>query len=394
MDAGHRGRTHGVRALIVMYLALVPAAVNAETSPVRLFVQGVAEAPCATKSTLRARVANLLERDPFSADARRRIQVRFGTLEDGLKADIGFREADDQPEARRTLRTHGRDCEALLGAVALSVVLAVDPVRGLSLVGESPSLDLDAPTAAEMPNTRGDEAPPAAAPESEPSEPKAARAAPGSTSEPAPPDATALPPSATQVTVDSGAESDTAPEPGPGVIDLESPDTATPVMHDGIIISGGLVGGLGSGLGADLAAHLDWTVDIGPWAFGTYLRWAPNFGFAHLDGTVEADLTTFGVHLCRRWGPWTGCTLGSGGVQYARGVDGNFDPAKRIDAPYLAAGARGALQLWSAGPMDVSVSLEVFAPLSRLRILAQGTEVWATPPVSGHMGLSVGYVLP
>jgi len=217
---------------------------------------------------------------------------------------------------------------------------------------------------------------------------------PGASSDPAPTETAVLPPSADQVSLDAGAASDSEPEPGPEVVDLESPAIAGPVMHDGIIISGGLVGGLGSGLGADLAAHVDWTVDIGPWAFGTYLRWAPNFGFAHQGGTVEADLTTFGVHLCRRWGSWAGCALGSGGVQYAKGSAGNFDPAKRIDAPYLAAGARGTLELWTAGPFELAVSLEAFAPLSRLRILAQGTEVWATPPVSGHMGLSVGYVLP
>jgi len=165
-------------------------------------------------------------------------------------------------------------------------------------------------------------------------------------------------------------------------------------QHDGIIISGGVVGGLGSGLGADLAAHIDWTVDVGPWGFGTYFRWAPNFGFAHQGGTVEADLSTFGLHLCRRWGRLSGCALGCGGIQYARGVEGTFDPAKRVDAAYLAAGLRGALEAWSMGPLAVSVSLEAFAPLSRLRILSQGNEVWATPPLSGHMGLTVGYVLP
>jgi len=106
-------------------------------------VHEASEASCATQTALRKRLVSLLENDPFKPDAVSRIEVRFGRAEGGFEAEIRFKETDEQPEARRSLRTRGFDCEALLGAVALSMVLAIDPVRGLTLVSES-SADLEA----------------------------------------------------------------------------------------------------------------------------------------------------------------------------------------------------------------------------------------------------------
>ena len=398
---GHDRRTPAVGVWGLILLVLAPAFADAAPPPVRLVVHESPAAQCASREALTARLASLLERDAFDSAATRRIDIRFRPLEGGLEADIACTGIEGQPDARRTLRTHGDDCEALLGAVALSVVLAVDPVRGLTLVAETPPGPVaETPTPVGSTPVLSPPPLPAAvqAPRSEattpvgsvrPSDAKAPPVIEATDPPPVP-----LPEPEPALESIEPVESEAPPEGASTITDSKPLPGPRPGMHDGIVIGGGLVAGLGSGLGAELAAHLDWTVDVRQWAFGTYFRWAPNFEFSHREGTVDAELKTFGVHLCRRWRALTGCALGSGGIQFARGQDGNFDPAKRIDAPYLAVGTRGMLRLWSAGTFAFSTSLEVFAPLSRLRILSQGEEVWSTPPISGHLGLSVSYVLP
>jgi hypothetical protein len=77
----------------------------------------------------------------------------------------------------------------------------------------------------------------------------------------------------------------------------------------------------------------------------------------------------------------------SGGIAYGEGR--GFIDAKGFLSPYLAAGARGGMELIRAGPYSGSVYVELTTPILYTNLTTSGVEVWSMPRIAGTVGLAV-----
>lgn len=303
-------------------LLALPALLATPAPPLALEVDAAPEVGCPPASALRAQVAQTLGRDPFAADARRRMRVRVAPEGPGLRADLRLLDART-PVGERTLRVPVRDCAELFGAVALNLVLLAEPARAL------------APPPA-------DEAPPPEAPPPE-APPKAA-----------PPPAPTPPPDA-----DRGLEAWL---------------------------------GLGLGLGAvpfptaAFGLGLAWRAEA--WTAGLEVHYQPPTRRDFRDGEVQADLIAGGLTGCLRWRRFAGCGLALAGDQ--RAGSAGFERTGDVRTPFVALGARGAVE-WATWPAwRLRVQGDLWGALSRTTLRIDGDVAWSSPPVGGGVSLAVG----
>lgn len=130
--------------IVLATLLVLAASVHAEPA-LRLSTAGDA---CSTDA-VRARVVELLGRDPFSADARRELAIDLAS-EDGVAATVVVTELDGTLAGPRTL--HAADCAQLESALAIviaAVVRSLPPERPVVVAPEpAPELFVDRPAPA------------------------------------------------------------------------------------------------------------------------------------------------------------------------------------------------------------------------------------------------------
>lgn len=317
-------------------LILASAAVaRADTQPVMLEFQGPGAAfGCPGESELRARVSGLATGPAFVSDGPRRARVMVARTPDGatLTADVTL-EVDGAPAGERHLATRGGDCPNLMAAVALSLVMAIDPVQGEALSARP-------------------QAPLRPAGEPEPS-----------------PDG---PPSSAPADVD--AASDPAPA---------APE-AHPIALSVVAASGALLGVTpGAGADFDLGVH----AKRGRLAGGLALRagWPVE---TWRDGGSARALPLVAVpSACFVVEPVDLCVVGLLGALWVEGRGYTETAAARIHT--MNAGARATWGIRVAEALEVAASAEVFAPLVHNTLLVNGATVWETPAVGGAASLGL-----
>lgn len=300
-------------------LLVLGALLGAPAPPLALEIDAAPDLGCPPPDALRGRVAKLLGRDPFAADAARRMRVGVAPEGVGLRADLRLLDGVT-PVGERTLRVPVRDCAELFGAVALNLVLLAEPARALA----------PPPEPTPTPPPEGD--PPGSSPQP-----------------PARPD------------VDTGLEA---------------------------------WSGLGLGLGAvpfptaALGLGLAWRAPR--WTAGLELHYQPPTDRDFRSGEVHADLLAGAVTGCLRWRRFAGCGLVLAGDQRA-GSEG-FERTGDVRTPFVAAGARGAVE-WAPWPAwRLRVQGDLWGALSQTTLRIDGDVAWSSPPVGGGVSLAVGRI--
>ncbi len=305
--------------------------------PVTLTLEDRSAAGCPGEAELRARVALLLRDEVgFDEDADRDVKVAVERHEDRLRATIQLLERG-AVAGERILETEPDDCPALMAAVALNLVLAIDPMRGMELatVEHPPVL----PEGTKAPEEPPDSAPVVVV------DPE----------EPAPP-----------------------PPPPPA----EVPDPAPPMWIEtgGYgVTSFGITPGIGGGGSLDLALRRGW------WSVAVEGRGLLPSSAEHAGGEVDANLLAGGAWGCARYFGFGACAGGLMGVQVVGG-DGFVDSRDAVaEVAYL--GFRGFTDVALGDEWAVRLWGEAIGPVGTTRLTVSGREAWESAVLVGAFGL-------
>jgi hypothetical protein len=317
-----------------LLLASVPAL--AAPSARLVYVREPGAEVCANEAALRSAVAARLGYDPFFPWAK--VMVVIGVRKDAgaYRAEVTLVDEAGVSRGKREVASQGDDCAPLVGALALTISLALDP---LSLVPKPAAI----------------EAPPAViTPPSEPPPP------------PAPPAAVVAP-----VAVPVAAEPATPPEPSwrgwAGIAALGSYGTTPSVT-----VGGALRG----------------RVERGRWSLGVEARAdAPTSAAVPTGGKVQAWLAQATLLGCARVAFVIGCGLISGGPLVATGD--SLVVSRTGVLPYAGVGPRLGVE-W---PLGTRFLLEGFAQLA-LTLTPQGflvdaLTVYRQPGAAATLGAAV-----
>lgn len=333
-------------AVTVLALAAgQPGEPGPTASTVRLlYVREAGVEVCPAEPAVRAAVVGRLGYDPFQPDARSTLLARVSKSALGFTGSIELIDEAGLSRGKRELRTEGENCDEMARAMALSMSIAVDPERA-ALGAASPA---PAPENAEVPTEPEPEPEPEAAPPAEP-----AAAAP---LRPAPPARTMA---------------DEPVEPAPPA-----------PTRLGVSVAGIGMAGIAPSFayGGGLAIHGRrgaWSIGLG----GRLLRSAAE----PVDGATQLAVTLAAAELngCWHHGFLEQCLAGLAGSSWVS--------ARGITRPDTDTGAFGALGLRSGAGLSVSRTLELFARLEGLVVLApvrpqvDGKDVWVAPSLAGSL---------
>ena len=109
-------------------------------------------------------------------------------------------------------------------------------------------------------------------------------------------------------------------------------------------------------------------------------------------GKVSTSLLVASLVPCIHWRVVAGCGLVTGGALRAAG-HGLVD-SRQVSDPYVALGARVALEVPVSGKLNLIAHADASAPLITTELRVGGEELWTTPPVSFLVGLGVGLAFP
>lgn len=293
---------------------------------------------CADEAALRARVAGLVEGPAFDPASTRRAAVRIEATPRGLRATVRVLDGD-RALGDRAIETARGDCPALLASVALSLVLVIDPVRGMRLMGAPPP---------PLPRTQPPSPPPPPLRQTQPPRPPPDPAAPPT---PAPPPA--------------------PPRPAPTALEVDA----------GVLATLGATPGLGGGfaLGAALRRPR--------WSAGLEARLQPPSTTAHAGGEVHAALLLGGARGCWHPGPHALCAVALFGLQPVAGRGFAAEADALAEVGLLGLRATAGIDL----PIDWSLraGVELLAPLGTTRLLVDGAPAWTSPAVAGGLVFAV-----
>lgn len=319
-------------ALFASTIAVSAAAQDRETARLA-YVMPAGLVSCPEEASFRDLVAARLGYDPFQSAGKHAVSVEVARASGRLRASARVQRQGQASPGARELAGALDQCEALVTALATTVAIALDPVRGMA-----------GPAPREVP----------AAPPSPPPPPPPSRPAAG-------------PPAAPQV----------APE-------------APPARVSWLAYAGGVasVGGTpGPALGGEIGFGLrvkSFLLEAGARAEVT-----PGTVTASSGDRIQAAIYTGTLVPCFHHAGFSGCALLRFGALQARAPD--VVQPRFVTAPYAAAGLRGGYTLHLAGPLSLRASLDVAFPLVRRWLGISGEAVWNPPPISG--GLSLGLVV-
>ncbi len=105
------------------------------------------------------------------------------------------------------------------------------------------------------------------------------------------------------------------------------------------------------------------------------------------NGRVGATLLLVELAPCAHFRWAAACALvGAGALQ---GVSAGIAAPRRDSTFYAAAGARLAVEIPLRGPFALALHGDLLATITRTTLQIDGTDAWATPPLSGAVGAAV-----
>lgn len=315
-------------ALFASTIAASAAAQDQETARL-VYVVPAGLAGCPEEASFRDLVAARLGYDPFQSAGKHAASVEVARASGRLHARARVQRQGQANPGTRELAGALDQCEALVTALATTVAIALDPVRGMA-----------GPAPREVP-------------------------APSPPPPPPPSPAAPAPPAAPQV----------APEAPPARVSW--------LAHaSGVASVGGTPGpALGGEIGFGLRVK-SFLLEAGARAEVT-----PGTVTASSGDRIQAAIYTGTLAPCFHHAGWSGCALLRFGALQARAPD--VVQPRFVTAPYAAAGLRGGYTLHLAGPLSMRASLDVAFPLVRRWLGISGEAVWTPPPISGGLGLGL-----
>jgi hypothetical protein len=312
---------------------------------VRLEYQADQQAGCVGEGDLRRRVSEQLGRDPFRADADRRVAISIARTESGFQGRIVWTEGDGRAFGERTLSSRTRDCREIEANVAFAVAVQLQLV-------ESPGARREAPPTTIPPPVRP---PPAKTPD---------------TINPPPPPATLEPAPGSAKEVPVGI-----PEQGPPAAPSFAVGLGPAIavgMTPAVTALGRLFVGVRRGrVSAEIAG--DSTLGVRQ---------------PEPDGT-GATVTAMGATVagCAHLSVLATCALGRLGWIRAVGMG--------VDAPNTGWGRFSEVGMRLAGTMEwgrfaLSLHVDTLVMLSRWNVVLNQSVVWTVPRVGGLLGVDVG----
>jgi hypothetical protein len=338
-------RLRTVTAVVVFVLGFTRALAAQQQASVRLdYERAEGAGACPGGAAISSSVAERLGYEPFDDAAAETVKVTVRKKDRGLQARIERLAADGTSKAERVLSSRRSDCGDLSAAMALAIAIAIDPFR------------------ATAPRPEADARPPP------PAQPTGIPAAP--------------PPSEKQRGV--GPSMVLAAPPPPRVEPAPKPISAR--------IALGLVGGIGSAPVRSLGVTIQVAARRADLSMGFEGRADFPASVPLQVGQVSTSLLVASLVPCVHWRFVAGCGLLTGGALRAAG-HGLVD-SRQVTDPYIAVGARVALDIRIVGKLYLIAHGDVSAPLVATELQVGGEELWTTPPLTVLGGLGLGMVFP
>lgn len=330
---------------LFLAVALAPSAARAAPSARLAYVRDAGAESCPDEEGLRRAVAARLGYDPFFVWAKVTVVAHVRKDAGAYHAEVTLVDEGGVSRGQRAVTSQGDDCAPLVGALALTISLALDPLS----LAPGPTASEAPPVAPPVPS-----APPPSAPPASPTSP----ASPASPALPSPPEP-ALPP---------------------------SPDTVAPTWKGWAGIA--VLGSYGTTPGVAFGGALRGKVERGTLSLALEARAdAPTAASAPSGGSVRAWLAQATLLGCGRVAIVVGCGLVSGGPLVASGL-GLAVPRTAIVA-YGAAGPRLGVE-W---PLGTRFRLEGFAQvafaLTRRALQVDGRDAYREPVAAFSLGAGV-----
>jgi len=310
--------------------------------------RGAGTESCPGEEDLRAAVAERLGFDPFSQGAAREIRCTVRRSEGAFRARIEVVALGAAATGGRDLISHRGDCQELAEAVALTIVIAINPL----IAARPPPAMTVAPTPEPV-------------------------AAPAGAEPPRPPATIPPPPAAPPPAVSTVARPAAAPQRAPSYELRFGADVALAV---------------GLGPSAAPAVGLDGQVrrralslDVGARLFG---QSSVTAGM----GSAAVSLWSASVGACIHRGVLAACAVGSAGQFSAKGS--GFATVRDSIAPYLAVGGRGVAEIPIGDRLRLRWTVEVAAPLVTVHVTVDDNDVWTSPSLNALSSLGLGLVFP
>jgi hypothetical protein len=319
---------------------------DAAASAHLVYVRGPGAESCPSEASIRSAVSARLGYDPFFPWAHDTVFVEVTGVRGAFHVELKLVDDQNFQRGTRAITVKARECAGVLDAMALTMSLAIDPA---SVTGASPP-----------------------APDSPPSDSPPSDSPPRDT----PPDPTPTP---------------TAPSApvlaAPAVPAASDSQRAAPLadraVHArvGVRVAGNADVAPALAAGTDAFVGLRWgrlSLDVeGRYDF-------PTTGSLGVQGIrVTTWLLAVSAVPCVHLGPVFGCAVGSVGSQTAKSET-------TASSVWYAAGGRAGLELPLSNTLTIDGYGEVLATV-RNEIAVRGTPVYTLPPLSGGLGIGVGW---
>lgn len=333
---------------VAILATLVGASETHANETAKLQFEGIAgDGRCSTDLALREEVAAKLGYDPFAPTASRVVEATIHQGGGELQGRVQIAQASGK-NAGRSLHAKYSECEALLGAMALTIAMALDPVAAM----HDPKTSAPALPPAELPPA---ELPPLEHP----------------TLAPIPTALAALPQTVPQAT------SRLLPERPPSV---EPPGPRYGILRIpvGIAVAGGSPApaaliGIEAGLRRDA-----WSAFVGG---RLVLPSSHSIG----SGSVSASLVLASIGACGHLHVLSLCATGYFGSLQGEAHDIEVPEAKSTF--FASAGLRALVDIPLGKTLFIGPWAEAAATLTRTRLLLRGAPVWSTEPLALNAGL-------
>jgi hypothetical protein len=298
---------------------------------------------CPDAAAVATSVAERLGYEPFDSTAPDTVKVTVLKKDRGLQAKIEMFGSDGTSRAERVLSSRRSDCGDLAATMGLAIAIAIDPFRANA---PPPAHDARPPPPASEPTTMP--APPV---------PLIVVAAP-------PPPPRSAPP--------ASEESPRTPVRARTAVGVVAGVGSAPVRNLGATVS---VGGRRADLSIDIEGRADLPASV-----------------PLQVGEVTTSLLVASLVPCVHWRIVAGCGLLTAGALRAAG-HGLVD-SRQVAGPYVALGARVALEIRMARKLYLVAHGDASAPLITTELRVGGEELWTTPPISVLFGLGLGVAFP
>jgi hypothetical protein len=298
---------------------------------------------CPDLATVQAGVAARLGYEPFDDHADDLLRATIHQSGHGLEARIQMIDANGSLKAERKLVSHQRDCAELASSVELAVSIAIDPFR------LAPSL----PGQESGGNVLGQPKPQVAS---------------------------------------QGQEHD---PPRPAVRSTIEPASASkPRRPISGRVEAGIVGGIGAAPSRTIGVAAGGGIRDGDLSFGIEGR-ADLPASASLrvgEASASTSLLVASLVPCLHFRMVAACALATAGALRAAGH--HLVDSRQVTLPYLALGARLAVEIPVTTRLSLGIHGDLTTPLTETELQVDGASVWTSPILSVALGIGVAATFP